>query len=280
MSWDWTLCSNSGALAAKRAILTNGVSTTLQYDSLNRLTSGHQAVSSGWGQQFTYDAWGNLYNIAVTQGSATGLSCSADPATNQLLSCFGYDTAGNLTNNGGVQYVYDAENRISSTNGGASYTYDAGGQRVAKGATGTTYFHFGGQPVAEYNNGIWSDYVFAGSKRIAVSTSAGPQDPNGLQAAATTNYYYEDQIGSSRMMTTGTILTDGTTPSYASYAPYGQLASGSVPSHYMFTGKERDSETGLDYFGARYYGSNMGRFMSPDWSASAEPVPYANLAKP
>ena len=32
----------------------------------------------------------------------------------------------------------------------------------------------------------------------------------------------------------------------------------------LFTGKERDSETGLDYFGARYYASNMGRFMSPD----------------
>ncbi len=31
-----------------------------------------------------------------------------------------------------------------------------------------------------------------------------------------------------------------------------------------FTGKERDTESGLDYFGARYYGSNMGRFMSPD----------------
>jgi RHS repeat-associated protein len=31
-----------------------------------------------------------------------------------------------------------------------------------------------------------------------------------------------------------------------------------------FTGKERDAESGLDYFGARYYGSNMGRFMSPD----------------
>lgn len=31
-----------------------------------------------------------------------------------------------------------------------------------------------------------------------------------------------------------------------------------------FTGKERDAETGLDYFGARYYGSSMGRFMSPD----------------
>src|SRR5271156_6160790 len=29
------------------------------------------------------------------------------------------------------------------------------------------------------------------------------------------------------------------------------------------TGKERDTESGLDYFGARYYGNSMGRFMSP-----------------
>jgi RHS repeat-associated protein len=33
---------------------------------------------------------------------------------------------------------------------------------------------------------------------------------------------------------------------------------------YKFTDKERDTESGLDYFGARYYGSSMGRFMSPD----------------
>ena len=30
------------------------------------------------------------------------------------------------------------------------------------------------------------------------------------------------------------------------------------------TGKERDTESGNDYFGARYYGSPMGRFLSPD----------------
>ena len=35
-------------------------------------------------------------------------------------------------------------------------------------------------------------------------------------------------------------------------------------SRYCFTGKERDTESGLDYFGARYYGSSMGRFMSSD----------------
>jgi len=47
-----------------------------------------------------------------------------------------------------------------------------------------------------------------------------------------------------------------------------------------FTGKERDAESGLDYFGARYYASSMGRFMSPDWSAKATPVPYAVLNDP
>jgi len=46
------------------------------------------------------------------------------------------------------------------------------------------------------------------------------------------------------------------------------------------TGKERDAESGLDYFGARYYASSMGRWMSPDWSAKAEPVPYSKLGDP
>ena len=48
----------------------------------------------------------------------------------------------------------------------------------------------------------------------------------------------------------------------------------------LSTGKERDGETGNDYFGARYYASSMGRFLSPDWSAKAEPVPYAKLDNP
>ena len=47
-----------------------------------------------------------------------------------------------------------------------------------------------------------------------------------------------------------------------------------------FTGKERDAETGLDYFGARYFSATQGRWTSPDWSASPEPVPYANLSDP
>ncbi len=62
-------------------------------------------------------------------------------------------------------------------------------------------------------------------------------------------------------------------PSPTTHLPACALAS-------LFTGKERDTESGLDYFGARYYASGMWRMMSPDWSAKASPVPYADLANP
>jgi RHS repeat-associated protein len=47
-----------------------------------------------------------------------------------------------------------------------------------------------------------------------------------------------------------------------------------------FTGKQRDTESGLDAFGARYYGSNFGRFMTPDWAEKPIDVPYANFGNP
>ncbi|MFZ0687488.1 MAG: RHS repeat-associated core domain-containing protein, partial [Terriglobales bacterium] len=51
------------------------------------------------------------------------------------------------------------------------------------------------------------------------------------------------------------------------YFPYGgelPTTTGSDSNHYKFTGKERDSESGLDNFGARYNASSLGRFMTPD----------------
>src|SRR5207248_8532803 len=47
-----------------------------------------------------------------------------------------------------------------------------------------------------------------------------------------------------------------------------------------FTGKERDPESGLDDFGARYYSSTQGRWFSPDWSADPKGIPYANIGNP
>ncbi|MES2394026.1 MAG: RHS repeat-associated core domain-containing protein [Acidobacteriota bacterium] len=118
----------------------------------------------------------------------------------------------------------------------------------------------------------------------SVSTTALPGD-----SAQTVSYYLADQVGTTQME-----LTDGGWPVWQGYfTPFGQeivnggeqIVPGTVTAdgttnRYKFTGKERDAESGLDYFGARYYASNMGRWMSPDWSAKEEPVPYAKLDDP
>ncbi len=72
------------------------------------------------------------------------------------------------------------------------------------------------------------------------------------------------------------------------YLPYGELLSygGSVPCNntqsttHKFTSKERDAESNLDYFGARYYSSTLGRFVTSDWAMKPEAVPYADFTDP
>jgi RHS repeat-associated protein len=97
-------------------------------------------------------------------------------------------------------------------------------------------------------------HVFAGGRRIA-SVGGG-----------STYFYHPDHIGSLR------IATDMQQPNpnrvqTVAYDPYGNVdpnhSSGSVLP-YTYTGKELDAETGLYYFGARYYDAAQGRFMTPD----------------
>jgi RHS repeat-associated protein len=91
-------------------------------------------------------------------------------------------------------------------------------------------------------------------------------------------YYSEDQLGTSRVITTstGTICYD------ADFYPYGgeRDVVDTCPQNYKFDSKERDAETGNDDFGARYYTSRLGRWLSADWSSVPVPVPYANLSNP
>src|SRR5205807_177870 len=74
----------------------------------------------------------------------------------------------------------------------------------------------------------------------------------------------------------------GNIKSESDYYPWGGelQVSNNDSNHYKFTGKERDSETGLDYFGARHYSNSLGRFITPDWSATPVPVPYSELTDP
>ncbi len=84
--------------------------------------------------------------------------------------------------------------------------------------------------------------------------------PAGAGALAT-HYYLDDHLGTTQMEFAG-----GGWPVWrGEFSPFGQeLDAEPTAMHYKFTGKERDTESGLDYFGARYYASNMGRFMSTD----------------
>jgi RHS repeat-associated protein len=52
----------------------------------------------------------------------------------------------------------------------------------------------------------------------------------------------------------------------------GSAGGDASPLH--FTGKQRDSESTLDYFGARYYSSGQGRFMTPDYEDDDDESPY------
>jgi RHS repeat-associated protein len=74
-------------------------------------------------------------------------------------------------------------------------------------------------------------------------------------------YYHVDGLGSVRTVTDAT----GQVIERHEYLPFGEewnAPASSQPLH--FTGKERDAETGLDYFGARYYAAKIGRFTTID----------------
>src|SRR5439155_7212576 len=77
--------------------------------------------------------------------------------------------------------------------------------------------------------------------------------------------YVLDALGSTNLVS-GLNTSGAGAWDYSDYYPYGgewahQFAIG---NHYKFTGKERDPESNLDNFGARYFTSNLGRFMSAD----------------
>lgn len=86
-------------------------------------------------------------------------------------------------------------------------------------------------------------------------------------------------LGSARTL----VQAGQTTPCYdADFYPYGgeRDIALTCAQNYKFEGKERDTETGNDDFGARYYESRFGHWPSADWSAMPAPMPYANLANP
>lgn len=234
------------------------------YDGVNRLTSASD--SGGWSRGFNYDSYGNMW-----VGSSGGVPLSGTTPTSDVfnganrINGGNYDAAGNQTLVNGDTMAYDAENRLVSVtepaaSGGGTETvgYDGMGERVLQtmpsGSVVSVYDAFG-QLVAEYS-------------------TAAPSTP-----LCQTCYLSGDQLGSTRLVTDA----NGNIVARHDFAPFGEEIPGGYAGRDsswsrgdgikpLFTGQIRDQETGLDYFHARYFGSALGRFTSPDPSnAGADP---------
>src|SRR5579884_2906313 len=165
---------------------------------------------------------------------------------------------------------------------------NASGRRIAKGTistfscdmaqngfTPTSRFVVdaaGNQLTETDGNGLWKHTnIWAAGKLIGTYDSAG------------LHFHIDDPLGTRRAQ----VSSAGVMEAVYQSLPFGDglltytMAPGATdPTENHFTGKERDTESGNDYMFARYYNSATGRWLSPDWSAKEEPVPYAKLDNP
>ena len=228
---------------------------TYTYDLVDRLT----ASSGPWGSiGITYDAVGNrlsksvgastvsyTYDVMDMIVSATGVSFTWDGNGNMLTWDDGADEWG---------YRYDQLNRLVGVDrdgaASANYTYDADGRRVHSwdSVEGTTLYAYAGLNVLdEISGGSHERHVYAGSMQVASSD------------AGVVEYYHVDHLGSTRLKTNssgGVVYVSG-------YEPFGPGYGEDGVEDYRYTGKQEDP-TGLYYYGARYYNSEIGRFITKD----------------
>jgi len=208
------------------------------------------------GYSWTYDAWGNRTAQTGTSGTNCNQASTGFSTKNQITSPTGYvyDANGNLTNDTVHTYTYNAENWLTQVDGGAtaSYIYSADGRRMQKsvGSTSLTYLYdLSGKVVAEDNGTSWGPgYVYMGNQLLA------------LYSGGTTYFVHADHLGSSRVLT----AMNKSVYDKPDYLPYGEQIAGDTATSHKFTGYPRDADTGLDYASARYYGSRLGRFLTPD----------------
>jgi RHS repeat-associated protein len=262
----WSYADRLNGTVTTANSTTRSGQSTLAGD-LSRLTN---SLGGGEAPQFNlfYNKTGQLQNRRVSLPAyefsppATSSTAYTPNTMNQYASVAAvtqtFDNNGNLTADGTRTFAYDAENRlITATNGGvsASYLYDPFGRREQKtvGSTTTKYLNDGGAVIEEYDaaNVRTARYVYAPSV----------DEPLYMERGGVRYFYHFDGSGSVVALT-GT--TGAVVERYA-YGPYGETTNTSaVGNPYRYTGRELDAETGLYYYRARYYSTDLGRFLQPD----------------
>ena len=268
----------------------NSADQTFEYDALNRLT---KAMGQTYGtKNYVYDKIGNivqkdgLYYSYAENGAGPHAVTSLSDGTN-----FKYDVNGNMiekSKSGAItQYKYDAENRLKHVYKNqqleVQYDYDGDGGGTKKviatadsmiDVSSPSWFGTTPPPVGwdepvvnlygketkyvgnlyEETEGVKTSYIFLGDTRIA-SISGGQ-----------TLYYHGDHLGGTNVLADST----GSLKELIEYEPFGQFSrhekygSSAEVANFYFTGKKLDDESGLFYYGARYYDPKLGRFITAD----------------
>jgi RHS repeat-associated protein len=194
---------------------------------------------------------------------------------------YAYNPHGCMTAIDGLGMGWDFKDQLHHADfiggGHAYYVYDAGGQRVRK--------------IWKKSDGSIEERIYLGNFELFRKTSGGApsltratlhimDDKQRIAIVETRimgietgippqliRYQYGNHLGSACLE----LADDGAFISLEEYHPYGTTSFQAGPSaaevslkRYRYTGKERDEETGLDYYGARYYASWLGRWISCD----------------
>jgi RHS repeat-associated protein len=280
-SFSLMFAPNNDVLSSNDSANGNWIYT---YDDFNRLLTADGPSSQNFG--YEYDQFGNRWDQ-----TGPNMSSLAFNANNQVTaSGITYDANGNTTDDGVHPYVYDAENHLIADNQPAYqdyYLYDAEGRRVRRISGGWTFdyvYDLNGTVITEME-GLNPDRleVYAGGRHLATA--------NQCEVV----YNHADWLGTERVRTNASdtqypAVIPGSVANTCTSLPFGDnlnctLAPDVNPNHgdiasTHFTGKDRDPETNLDNFEARYYSSAMGHFMTPDWSKNPQGVPYADFSRP
>ena len=280
--------------------LPNGITTTYEYDNIDRLKRLKDVSSTAtlFDRQYGYDTASQISSINEPTNSR---SFGYDPvnrlktvtASNNQNESYNYDGVGNRTSSHlSNAYGYQANNKLTSTQTG-DYSYDANGNMLSKSdVSGHWIYGFDNEnrmTTARKQNktvryeydalgrrvsrrgkyvGESAKYTYDGQDVILDDTSDGIVKyqnglgiDNKLSAKKGTNTSYF--LSDHLGSTNGLADASGNLTSSASYDSFGN-ATGNLSTRYQFTGREKDEFTGLQYSRARNYDSKLGRFTSAD----------------
>jgi RHS repeat-associated protein len=235
---------------------------TYSADDLSRLASVSCNSGATWGQQFTYDPFGNI--TKTVPSGATGVSWipGYNTSTNHYsLGGTSYDSNGNVLKDSFNTYAWDAEGKQLSTNYGGEETF------------GFTYDAFGHMVELAVNGTYTRSYLNMGKFRFsATGQTAGYSEtplPGGSIASQNngdTGIQIADWLGTIRGNSN---YTGGIVNSTGARAPFGEGYAGAPPE--AFTGQDSDGNRSnpIYWFPERQYVATQGRWISPDPAGAA-----------